>query len=355
MKKIRVMIIDDSALMRQIINKLISKDPEIEVIASISNAVYALNMINRLKPDLVTLDIEMPEMDGLTALTELRKTHPTLPVIMCSTLSLKGAEVTIEALERGANDYVTKPTSQSSRQESFESMGTELRCKIHGLMKQYVSPASSLVKKEMPRGLTANPLTGPIDIVAIGISTGGPNALSTLIPKFPADFPVPILIVQHMPALFTRMLAESLDKKSAINVKEAVDGDVLKPGYVWIAPGNFHMTLAKGHFNYIVRLNQEAPENSCRPSVDVLFNSVAQHFKSHALAVVMTGMGQDGLLGCKSIKESGGRVFIQDEESSVVWGMPGAVAKANLEDEIYSLDAIDKAIIKSINQFRVSK
>ena len=355
MKKIRVMIIDDSALMRQIINKLISKDPEIEVIASISNAVYALNMINRLNPDLITLDIEMPEMDGLTALTELRKTHPTLPVIMCSTLSLKGAEVTIEALTRGANDYVTKPSSQSSRQESFESMGAELLYKIHGLIKQKATPKLPLPKKESPQVRPSAPLTSSIDVVAIGISTGGPNALSVLIPKFPADFPVPVLIVQHMPPLFTRMLAETLSKKSMVKVKEAADGDVLKPGCVWIAPGNFHMSLAKGHFNYIIRLNQDPPQNSCRPAADVLFNSVAQHFKNHALAVVMTGMGQDGLLGCRSIKESGGRVFIQDEESSVVWGMPGAVAKANLEDEIYSLDTLDKAIIKLVSQFRVSK
>lgn len=355
MKKIRVMIIDDSALMRQIINKLISKDPEIEVVGSISNAVYALNMINRLSPDLITLDIEMPGMDGLTALTELRKNHLNLPVIMCSSLSLKGAEVTLEALSRGANDYVTKPSSQGSRHESFESMGSELLYKIHGLMKQRAIDVLPVVKKETSPVHAVTMHTSPISIVAIGISTGGPNALSVLIPKLPENFPVPIVIVQHMPPLFTRMLAESLSKKSLIKVKEAADGDVLSPGCAWIAPGNYHMTLTKEHFNYIIRLNQDPPENSCRPSVDVLFKSVAEHFKKNALAVVMTGMGQDGMLGCKTLKEHGGRVIIQDEESSVVWGMPGAVAKAGLEDEICSLNEIDKAIIKLVNQPKALK
>lgn len=350
MEKIRVMVIDDSALMRRIISQLLSKDPDIEIIGSISNAVYALNMIERLKPDIITLDIEMPEMNGLEALTELRKTQHSLPVIMCSSLTLNGAEATLEALRRGANDYVTKPSSSGSAGDSFDAMGGELLYKIKGLVRQTRTFSLSEKKEVQPIVIPPRQTALPkkIDVLAIGCSTGGPNALTDLLPNFTQDFPVPIVIVQHMPPIFTGILAENLAKKCKLQVKEAVDGETISAGGIWIAPGNYHMTVKSQAMRVVLQLNQEPQENFCRPAVDVLFRSVAQVFGQNILAVVMTGMGQDGMLGCKEIKQKGGQVYIQDEASSVVWGMPGAVYKEGLADAVYPLEQLALEITKRV-------
>ncbi|MFC3909605.1 chemotaxis response regulator protein-glutamate methylesterase [Legionella dresdenensis] len=348
MSKIKVMIIDDSALMRRIINTLLSKDPDIEVVGSISNAVYALNMIERLQPDIITLDIEMPGMDGLTALTELRKKYPELPVIMCSSLTLNGATVTLEALNRGANDYVTKPSSSGSAKDSFEQMSQDLLYKIKGLTSHLVKAAPQPVVAKPQTTSSSEPRA--IHVLAIGVSTGGPNALTELLPKLPRDFPVPVVIVQHMPPVFTKILAENLSKKSALDVKEAVDGDILTPGTIFIAPGNYHMTVARDGLQTRLRLNQDPPENFCRPAVDVLFRSVAALYGKNTLSVIMTGMGQDGMLGCKEIKQEGGLVIIQDQASSVVWGMPGAVYKEQLADAVYPLTDLGGAIVQCVNR-----
>ena len=349
MSKIKVMVIDDSALMRRIINSLLAKEPDIEVVSSISNAVYALNMIDRLKPDIITLDIEMPGMDGLTALTEIRKKDPHLAVIMCSSLTLNGAETTLEALNKGANDYVTKPSSCGAMNESFEQMGSELIYKIKGLARANGNTINAQsMKNPAPLFFTKRP--EPIDIVVIGVSTGGPNALTHFLSGIPASFPVPIVIVQHMPPVFTKILAENLSKKTLLPVREAEEGDVVVPGRILLAPGNYHMTLASEGLRTVVRLNQEPQENFCRPAVDVLFRSVVKIYKKNILAVVMTGMGHDGMLGCQKIKEAGGLVFIQDQESSVVWGMPGAVYKHNLMDAVYSLNDLDKAVVRCVTQ-----
>ncbi len=350
------MIIDDSAVMRQLLNKFLSKDPQIEILASVSKAEYGICLIPKLKPDIITLDIEMPGMDGLTALTEIRKLYK-LPVVMCSSLTLNGAAVTIEALNRGADDYVTKPSSTGERNYSFEEMSKDLLEKIYALVLSHRKKQSVALKTAPgPSSLNLNKKPAQskarIELISIGISTGGPNALQELIPKLPKDFPVPIVLVQHMPPLFTNILAESLDKMSNLNVKEAKQGDVLRPGCLYIAPGNYHMVIVKEALCYSIALNQEEPENSCRPAVDVLFRSAAELFKENLLSIVMTGMGQDGMLGCKEVKAKGGYVVIQDEQSSVVWGMPGAVAKEGLADKQSPLSTLHLDMLQLVSSQR---
>ena len=358
MAKTRVMIIDDSALMRCILTDLVSSDPDMEVVSSLGNAEIAIKSISRVLPDIITLDIEMPVMDGLTALSEIRKIYPKLPVIMCSSLVRSGMKATLDALMRGANDYIVKPMviDPSARKEAFELLQKELLLKIRGLVKkQPAEPPSMLAPIAYMNPLTSvQRKRNPIHIVAIGCSTGGPNALSVVLSKIPSDFPVPIVIVQHMPPIFTQILAESLTKKSSLSIKEAHDGAVLLPGHVLIAPGGHHMTVGYKDNQFVVELNKEPPENYCRPAVDVLFRSVAKHFGANVLAVVMTGMGQDGLLGCRDIKGHGGQIIVQDEESSVVWGMPGAVSKANLSDKVCALSDVAFAILQSVTQKRVT-
>lgn len=352
LQKIRVLIIDDSALMRRIIMDLISGDPKIEVVGSFACAKYALSMLDRLNPDVVTLDVEMPEMDGLTALAQIKKTHPNLRVIMCSSITEKGGAATLQALNLGADDYVTKPANGNSRDVIFQQLRHELIYKIKELAKpQNLSEIKTVPPVARPPGARVAP-NQRIDILAIGISTGGPNALSTLLPKIAANFPVPIVIVQHMPPIFTDLLAKSLSEKSAIKIIEAHDGDELLPGRALIAPGNYHMTVDFVNNRHIVRLNQDPTENFCRPAVDVLFRSVAKQYGANTLALVMTGMGKDGQDGCSHIKEAKGQVIAQDETSCVVWGMPGAVVKAGLADGVYSLNELPQAIMQRVNHKR---
>ncbi len=341
-------MVDDSVVIRRLVGNFLAKDPEIDLIATAVNGKIGLEKINQMKPDVVVLDIEMPEMDGLETLIEIRKQHPTLPVIMFSSLTKEGAETTLAALNYGANDYVTKEVSGYSIKDNLNMVGDELIYKIKELTrpkldlkthKINLAPKSSIPKKQ-------------INIVAIGTSTGGPNALKQVIPAIPKDFPVPIVIVQHMPPMFTKILAESLSKDSQIPVVEAQEGDILVPGKALIAPGNYHMSLALEGKHYVVQLNQDPPENYCRPAVDVLFRSVAQYFGGNTLAVVMTGMGHDGLNGCNLIKEKNGQIIVQDEATSIVWGMPGAVAAAELADEIVSLNNIGSAINQRVNRIR---
>lgn len=338
--------------MRLVISELLSRDLEIKVIDTAMNAKFALEKIDKLSPDIVTLDIEMPDIDGLAILSMIKKTHPKLPVIMCSALTKHGAQATMEALSLGADDYVTKPNQSKSRDEVSQQFGKELIYKIKGLVKNrraITLPVTQSVKSafKMSHG------TERIDIVAIGTSTGGPKALIDVLLKIPVDFPVPIVIVQHMPPIFTKILAESLDGKCAIQVIEAQDGVVLLPGQALIAPGNYHMTVASEHNRHVIRLNQDPQEHYCRPAVDVLFRSVALLFGQNTLGVVMTGMGHDGLLGCQDIKEHRGQVIVQDEETSVVWGMPKAVTEAGFADQTLPLDAIGLAIVRRVNRKRV--
>ena len=346
MQLIRILIVDDSAVIRKVLSHLLSSDPEIVVVGTAGNGHQALARIPETKPDLVTLDIEMPGMDGLETLVEIRKLYPRLPVIMFSTLTERGATATLDALARGASDYVTKPSQSGGSETSRAHVQEELIRKIKSLC---------LVRVPQPRPRprpTSTPVSlrpqARVDIVAIGTSTGGPNALTVLIPQIPADFPVPIVIVQHMPPLFTRLLADRLNALGRLQVREGKPGEKLQRGQIWIAPGDFHMVVARKGPDFVLGLNHDPQENSCRPAVDVLFRSVAESYGANVLAVVLTGMGADGTRGASAIRNAGGEVIVQDEASSVVWGMPGNVVAASLTDSIYPLAGIAPELVRRV-------
>lgn len=357
MRRIRVLIVDDSTVIRRLLTDALAGDPEIEVVGTAPNGRIALAKIPQVNPDLLTLDIEMPEMDGLATLVELRKTYVKLPVIMFSTLTQRGAEQTLDALSRGANDYVTKPSNVGSITAALHNVRSELIPKIKGLC-SFVRPAAPQARAlGASAGMVQRSTSLPqrMDIVTIGVSTGGPNALSTVLSQLPATFPVPIVLVQHMPALFTRHLADRLNQTCKLNVREAQHGDKLEPGGVWIAPGDYHMTLNRSGRFVQVQVEQGPPENSCRPAVDVLFRSVAEIYRSNTLAVVMTGMGRDGLRGCQAVRDVGGTILIQDQKSCVVWGMPAAVSEAGLANHESSLQEMATTLIQLTQQGRVTR
>lgn len=347
MTPIRILVVDDSVVIRKLLTETLSGDIALEVVGTASDGHIALTKLSQLKPDLVTLDIEMPVMDGLETLAAIRKSHPKLPVIMFSTLTEHGAAATLDALALGASDYATKPSNSGSFPIAIERIRAELIPKIKALcgVVNAKPPAPSVPRLPAKVRAHTNPL---VDIVAIGTSTGGPNALAEVLPRMPADFPVPIVVVQHMPPIFTRLLAERLASRSTFPVEEGSSGATLSPGHAWIAPGNFHMKVVRTGLKTCLNLNQDAPENSCRPAVDVLFRSVAKAYGSNVLAVVMTGMGSDGVHGSKAIREAGGNVIIQDEASSVVWGMPGLVHASGLDDACYPLNQLAGEITRRV-------
>jgi two-component system, chemotaxis family, protein-glutamate methylesterase/glutaminase len=298
-------------------------------------------------------------MDGLTTLVELRKLYPKLPVIMFSTLTQRGAEATIDALSKGANDYVTKPSNVGSVTAAIQNVRNELIPKIKAFC-PWTSPPPVVRPQRAESGGFVNaritrpgPVrTGRIDVVAIGVSTGGPNALQTVIPKLPASLAVPVIIVQHMPPIFTKHLADRLNQLSPLEVCEAASGDIVQAGRIFIAPGDFHLVTRREGTTVRTVLNKCTPENSCRPAVDVMFRAVAETYGANVLAVVLTGMGQDGAKGCGVIRDRGGRTLVQDEATSVVWGMPGAVANAGAADKILPLDKIAAEIVQETQQGR---
>jgi two-component system chemotaxis response regulator CheB len=349
MPAIRVLVVDDSVVVRKVLCEALAASTEIEVAGSASSGATALAKIPQLNPDVVTLDIEMPGMNGLETLTEIRKLYPKLPVIMFSTLTERGASTTLEALSLGASDYVTKPTNTASLAGAMDQVRHELTEKILSLTHR--GPARTTVAAVPPLVSPAKrKIAGQrIDILAIGVSTGGPNALAEVVPRLPADFPVPIVIVQHMPPLFTRLLADRLNDKSRIRVREAEAGKRLEAGNAWIARGDHHLAVARSGTSVVLELNQDAPENSCRPAVDVLFRSVAKVYGANALGVVLTGMGSDGARGASQIRQAGGEIFVQDEASSVVWGMPGAVIKSGGADKVFPLLEIGREIISRVS------
>jgi two-component system chemotaxis response regulator CheB len=349
MSAIRVLVVDDSAVIRRVLCDVLAEDPEIEVAATAPNGSIALAKIPRVNPDLVTLDIEMPVMDGLETLKEIRKLYPKLPVIMFSTLTERGATSTLEALALGASDYATKPSNSDSSAGARDQIRLSLIPKIKSL----AGVRGTGLRAEKPSPVR-RPIRRGIDIVAIGTSTGGPNALGNVVPQFSGDFPVPIVIVQHMPPLFTRFLAERLNSLGRLKVCEGEADRKLEPGQVWIAPGNYHMTVARKGTDVVLQLNQNPPENFCRPAVDVLFRSVAETYGANVLGVVMTGMGSDGLRGSREIREAGGEILVQDEATSVVWGMPGAVAAAGQADQIYPLERLTEEVTLRVNSSRSS-
>jgi two-component system chemotaxis response regulator CheB len=360
MRDLGVMIVDDSAAMRRALASVIAEAPGLRVAGQAANGRQALEMLDAADPDLVTLDVEMPELDGLATLRELRRRRPRLPVIMLSTLTRRSALTTIEALSLGAGDYLAKPEGSGNPRQNVELLRRELLPRVRALAHR-AEPATQAVPPPpsvsavcrsacpalparqaaaAPPALPRRRLAGPAELLVIGVSTGGPNALARLLPQLPAALPVPVLIVQHMPPVFTRMLAERLDQISPLAVREAVAGVAPEAGEVWLARGDWHLEVAREAGRLCLREHQGPPVNSCRPAVDPLFRSAARATEGALVALVLTGMGRDGCEGAREIRAAGGLVLAQDEESSVVWGMPGAVAQTGLADAVLPLDEL---------------
>lgn len=340
--KIRVMVVDDSVVVRRFICEVIASDPHLEVVATAANGKLALQRLNQVEVDLVTLDVDMPELDGFGTLAELRKRRPDLPVLMFSSATSRAAASTIEALSLGANDYLLKPEGVSGLEAARERLKQELLPKIKALC---VKPRTSSIPIMIDAPV---PSAAPVTAIAIAVSTGGPAALHLILSALPADLPVPIFIVQHMPATFTALLAARLQQTTALKVLEANLTSRVLPGHVYLAPGDFHLVVDKSSGGLMVRTNQDPPEVSCRPAADVLFRSVAAAYGAGCLGVVLTGMGADGMRGSEAIKKQGGRVIVQDRASSVVWGMPGAVVRARLADAVVPLDQIAFEITRRV-------
>ena len=368
--KIRVQVVDDSVVIRRALAALLNEDPDIEVVDVSSNGQLALSKLESVDPDIVLLDVEMPVLNGLDALREIRVRDRSLPVIMFSSLTARGATTTVEALSLGASDYVTKPASDSL-ESSLEGIRRSLLPKIHGLCRPSLDcgptakecrtvprPLQRPVSRAVPELTTparakqagGRPIIrkpGMFDpaVVALGVSTGGPNALTDVLPELPASFPVPIVIVQHMPALFTKLLAERLDAACALNVREAQGGELVQPGNIWLAPGDRHLVVTRDRGKLVLALNEDPPENSCRPAVDVLFRSVAASCRGRAVGVILTGMGNDGFVGSQQLKAAGAPIVAQDKETSVVWGMPGCVVENGVADVVLPLDRVAEQLM----------
>jgi two-component system chemotaxis response regulator CheB len=371
-KNLRVLVVDDTIVYRKAVSDIIAEIPGVELAGVAHNGKIALAKIQSLKPDILTLDIEMPEMNGIEVLVELQKNHPGIGAVMLSTLTAEGSDMTLRALELGAFDFILKPQSKNQTEGK-----KEIRAALEPILRAFAKSktasflisrkgliAPTLQLKKTPPGQAPLPTRvfkplgqkpaalrrGKSEIVAIGISTGGPNALNQMLPKLPGDLGVPILIVQHMPPVFTKSLAASLDKKCALTVKEAVNGENILPNVVYIAPGGKQMKLVAGTDgqNRRIKITDDPPENSCRPSVDYLFRSVADYYVGRATAVIMTGMGSDGTLGLGVLKEKSAYIIGQDEGSCIVYGMPKAPAELGYLDIVAPLSRIADEIVGSV-------
>ena len=352
MAKIRVLIVDDSALMRQVLTTLLSKDRDIEVIGSAPDPFIAREKIKALNPDVLTLDVEMPKMDGLTFLEKLMRGHP-MPVVMVSSLTEAGCQTTLRALELGAVDFITKP--KIDLREGMEEVAQDLIAKVKAAAIANVKRQASGVRRETtPLTPDLSPLTSSMikttdTIIAIGSSTGGTEAVKDVLMALPPNTP-PILITQHMPERFTKTWADRMNQLCRISVKEAEDGDSVLPGHALVAPGSYHMTLVRSGARYTVRINQDPPVNRHRPSVDVLFASVAQYAGANAVGVILTGMGGDGAKEMLTMKQAGAFTIAQDEASCVVFGMPKEAIKLGGVDKILPLSEIPAAIVAYVSK-----
>ena len=355
MDPIRVLVVDDSIVVRKILRDVLSADPDIEVVGTAVSGKAALAKLDQLKPDLVTMDMEMPEMSGIEAVRAVRSRRSNLPIIMFCSPTERGAAAAFDALAAGANDYVAKPAHLSGVVQAAQTVRLELLPRIKALAGRPVGKPGRATPGPAPVPVRPASLRVPLKVpqlLVVAASTGGPEALATLLPALPAALPVPVLVVQHMPPVFTRQFAARLDRLASLEVREAVDGGALAPGVVHVAPGDFHLTVrAAGHRKEIA-LDQSPPENYCRPSADRMFRSASTTFQGAVLSVVLTGMGSDGRAGAAHIRAAGGTVLVQDQATSVVWGMPGAIAEAGLADEVVSLGGMADAILRRLPPVR---
>lgn len=344
---ITVLVVDDSAFMRKALSMMLERDPDVRVVDTARDGQQAIDKVRALDPDVVTMDVEMPRMDGLTALRHIMDEMPR-PVLMISSLTREGAAATVEAMEAGAVGFIPKQRSRVSlkiteiEQELIKRIKSAARSNLRAF--RQTGRPSSAPRKRTPSRLSFRQAR----LIAIGVSTGGPFALQHVIPALPADLPVPVAVVQHMPPHFTRSLAERLDAKSALQVSEAENGMPVEPGRVIIAAGGRHLVFRSGARSVIVQTPEKPTDTLHRPSVDVMFASASERYGGRVLGLVMTGMGKDGLEGARTIKESGGRIIAQDEATSVVYGMPRAVAEANLTDCILPMDELAQALTKAV-------
>ena len=353
--KARVLVVDDTIVVRRMLSTIIDRDDELEVVGVAQNGRIALRKLSLLQPDIVTMDIEMPELDGIETLRELRKTDRNIPVIMLSSLTEKGAQKTFEAIDAGANDYMAKPANLSDFKTAVLEIETQLIPKlkaysrIHRARTLLDAPRQAKPSSEPPIRFPRRGIANKtFNALCIGTSTGGPNALETFFTGLKSKLDLPIFIVQHMPPVFTRTLSERLNKLGPTTICEAEHGQIVQPGFGYMAPGGKHMELARFGQEMRIQLHEGPPENSCRPAVDVLFRSVAKHYGAATLAIIMTGMGQDGLKGCQVIAQAQGSILSQDKDSSLIWGMPRAVCEADLADEILPLDQIAPTLLKRL-------
>ncbi len=372
-KNLRVLVVDDTIVYRKAISDIIEEIPGVELAGVAHNGKIALAKIATLKPDILTLDIEMPQMNGIEVLEEIHKSKLGIGAIMVSTLTAEGSDMTMRALELGAFDFILKPQSKNQTEGK-----KEIRAALEPILKAFARSrfSSSLLQRTgriVPTGIPAGKPTalrsltvanapgsapvrpaavrrGKSEIVTIGISTGGPNALNQMLPKLPGNLGVPVLIVQHMPPVFTKSLAASLDKKCQMRVKEAENGENLLPDVVYIAPGGKQMKLVAGTdgLNRKIKITDDPPENSCRPSVDYLFRSIGDYYVGRTTAVIMTGMGSDGTKGLGILKDKGAYIIGQDEASCIVYGMPKAPAELGYLDIVAPLGKIAEEIVKSV-------
>lgn len=362
-KTLRVLIVDDTAIYRKVVAEVLSELPDIEVVGTANNGKIAISKIASLKPDILTLDIEMPEMNGLDVLSSIKSKGYNVGAIILSTLTHKGGDLTMQALELGAFDFITKPETNSieeSKKQIKNSLSSilkafsrrqEIRHILDGRLSSFKNK-QGITAKETSKSIVRRINTISVnkvrnaEIVGIGVSTGGPKALSQMMPEIPGDINVPILIVQHMPPIFTQSLAKSLNEKCAINVREAIDGETIHPNVALIAPGGKQMKIVAGMGgkDRIIRITDEPPENSCKPSVDYLFRSIAQHYVGRSAGVIMTGMGSDGYLGLSLMKRNGATIIAQDEASCIVYGMPKIAIDNGIADIIAPLDQIASEI-----------
>jgi two-component system chemotaxis response regulator CheB len=372
-EKMKILVVDDTILYRKIISDVLSELPNVEIVGTASNGKTAIARIASLQPDLITLDVDMPGMDGIEVLEEINRLSFNVGVIMLSSLTYEGSEMTIRALELGAFDFIPKPeldTMEANKQYIRQRFAPMLRSFADRREIKKILSGHSLYKSREPKKPAETPSAGgaakpsvPVErplerkrraaaeIVVIGVSTGGPKALAAMVPDLPENLNLPILIVQHMPPLFTQSLAKSLDSKAAIRVKEAQDGETITPNTIFIAPGGKQMRVGKKENGVkIIRICDDPPENSCKPSVDYLFRSVAEHYGEKATGIIMTGMGSDGTLGIEAMKARGAYIIAQDEASCTVFGMPKKPIETGLVDLVLPLENIAAEIINAAKQ-----